>query len=99
MSESWAKGSTRAWRALRAAVLARDNRRCRAHLEGWCARSGRPGRHTCTGQATHAHHTRGRRITGDDPRYIIAACKACNLYIGDPSTAADPPCTPVTQWR
>lgn len=99
MSESWAKGSTRAWRALRAAVLARDNGRCRAHPEGWCARSGRPGTHTCTGTATHAHHTRGRRITGDDPRYIIAACAPCNLFIGDPATTADPPCVPITQWR
>jgi hypothetical protein len=95
----WAKGSTRAWRTLRAAVLARDHGRCRAHLEGWCARAARTTQHTCIGTATHAHHTRGRSITGDDPAHIVAACAPCNLYIGDPSSTADPPAVPITQWR
>lgn len=96
---SWEQGSTRAWRALRAAVLARDQNRCRAHHDGWCARAGRTTTHACIGTATHAHHTRGRAVTGDDPRFIVAACAPCNLYIGDPSSTADPPAVPVTHWR
>jgi hypothetical protein len=96
---SWEGGSTRAWRQLRAAVLARDRRNCRAHTDGWCARADR-GPHTCEGpgKATHAHHTRGRSVTGDDPRHIVAACPTCNLHIGDPARTVDPPAVPVTRW-
>lgn len=93
----WAGGSTRAWRKLRAAVLARDGYRCRAHDEGWCARAGRRGPHTCTVLATHVHHTRGKRM-GDHPAYLVAACEPCNLYIGKPVEVADPPAAPITQW-
>ena len=103
MSRTWAKGSTRAWRRLRAYVLARDGYRCRAHADGWCAKV--PGQHTCTGiaalagpDAGHAHHTRGKAVTGDDPRYIVAACQACNLHIGDPTQHSDPPNKAVTRW-
>lgn len=47
----------------------------------------------------HAHHTLGRRRTGDDPRYIVGACEVCNLKIGDPSKGAtDPVCVPVSSW-
>lgn len=100
----WQQGSTRAWReGTRPLVLARDRRAgwgCRAHEEGWCARAGRTTRHACQGLVTpmHAHHTRGRATTGDDPRYIVAACPACNTYIGDPTRGNDPPCTPITRW-
>lgn len=103
MSRSWAGGSTREWRQLRAAVLTRDRFRCRAHQDGWCDRV--PGRHTCTGiaaltgpNAGHAHHTLGRSVTGDNPEYIVAACRPCNLHIGDPTKGNDPPARPVTQW-
>lgn len=103
MSRSWAGGSTRAWRTLRANILARDGYRCRAHRDGWCNRN--PAPHTCTDTAAlhgpdrgHAHHTHGRAATGDDPRYIVAACEPCNLHIGDPTQYADPPNKAVTPW-
>lgn len=96
----WDGGSTRSWRVVRAAVLRRDGYRCRAHSEGWCARAGVRGGHRCTELATHAHHTRGRAVTGDDPRFIVAACAPCNLFIGEPTNVRkDPPCSPITQWR
>lgn len=103
MSRSWKSGSTRAWRRTRALVLARDGYRCRAHTDGWCDQV--PGAHYCTEiaaltgpDAGHAHHTRGRSVTGDDPRYLVAACAACNLHIGDPTQHDDPPNKAVTPW-
>lgn len=103
MSRTWAGGSSRRWRRIRAYVLQRDGQRCRAHADGWCDRV--PGEHECTGRAElagphagHAHHTLGRAVTGDDPRYIVAACAACNRHIGDPTAAADPEPTVRTRW-
>ena len=89
MSRSWGQGSTRAWRRTRAAVLARDQGVCRLRIEG-----------VCTGRAEHVHHTLGRAVTGDDPRYLVAACAPCNLAIGDPTRAhiADPKPSPSTRW-
>lgn len=99
MSRSWAGGSTRRWRRIRRLVLDRDQGKgCRAHREGWCARAGRPGPHTCTGVPTQAHHTLGKAVSGDDPRYLVAACGPCNQHIGDPARAADPPNKGVTKW-
>lgn len=46
----------------------------------------------------HAHHTRGRGVTGDDPRFIVGACETCNLWIGDPTVTGDPPAVAVTRW-
>ena len=86
MSRDWSKGSTREWRLLRAAVLARDRHRCQLKIVG-----------TCIGTATHAHHVRGK-AAGDDPRYIVAACPPCNLKVGDPMKAPDPPAIPITKW-
>lgn len=80
------KGSTRAWRTTRARVLARDGYRCRLRLD------------VCTDRATCVHHTRGRSVTGDDPRYLVAACAPCNLQVGDPTKTADPPNEGVTKW-
>lgn len=101
---NWDGGSTTAWRRLRAAVLARDGYRCRAHADGWCHRA-QASDHECTGRADltgphagHAHHTHGRAITGDDPRWIVAACRPCNLAIGDPNKAPDPAPLPRTRW-
>lgn len=76
MSRGWQGGSTRAWRALRAAVLA-DNQvtnagRCTLALRG------------CTGQAEAVHHVLGRAVTGDDPRYLAAVCAWCNGSAGEP---------------
>lgn len=103
MSRSWDSGSTRAWRRIRALVLTRDGQRCRAHRDGWCDRVPTP--HVCTEIAAlsgpdrgHAHHTHGRSVTGDDPRFIVAACESCNLHIGDPTEQVDPPNEAVTRW-
>jgi len=103
---AWSGGSTRAWRALRAAVLARDGYRCRAHPTHCNAAGARP--HACAGRAPldggpgvagHAHHTLGRKITRDDLRFIIAACPPCNLAIGEPGARGpDPRPRPVTRW-
>lgn len=99
---SWDSGSTRAWRRVRANVLARDAMQgwgCRAHEERWCAAPG-VAPHTCTGVATIGHHTKGRAVTGDDPRHVVASCESCNLAIGEPGAkAGDPPATPVTRWK
>lgn len=86
MSKAWSKGSTRAWRTTRALVLARDGYRCQLRLD------------VCTRVATCAHHTLGRPVTGDDPRYVVAACAPCNLKIGDPQRCADPPNEGITRW-
>jgi 5-methylcytosine-specific restriction endonuclease McrA len=102
MGGGWSGGSTRRWRVIRAAVLARDQADgwgCRAHDEGWCARSGRTGVHTCTGVARAAHHTQGRAVTGDDITHLVGSCRPCNLFIGEPRrVATDPPNKGVTQW-
>lgn len=87
MSRAWAKGSSRAWRRVRAAVLARDGQVCRVQIPG-----------VCTGHATHVHHTLGRRVTGDDPAYLVASCKACNLHLGEPDPTRDPEPRQVTKW-
>lgn len=77
MSANWSKGSTRRWRKIRAAVLAANN----AANGGRCQ-----VREKCDGaQATVVHHTVGRRVTGDDPRFLAASCAPCNLAIGDPA--------------
>ena len=90
MSRSWAKGSTTRWRKTRAAILAENQRtnggRCMVALPG-----------VCTGQAQCVHHTLGRAITGDDPRYLVASCTACNLKIGEPSTQSPRP-RPISSW-
>lgn len=89
---------------MRAAVLARDGYRCRAHPTHCAAAGAAP--HVCTraaplrggpGVAGHAHHLDGKR-NGDDPSRIVAACPACNLAIGDPARARDPEPRPRTQW-
>jgi hypothetical protein len=77
VSKAWRGGSTRAWRKLRAEILeanrVNNGGRCQAQVK-----------HICSGLATIAHHTRGREVTGDDPRYIVGVCKPCNLHIGNP---------------
>jgi len=89
MSKGWAKGSTAQWRKIRAWVLL-DNR---VHNEGRCTLH-IPG--VCTGQATQVHHTRGKAY-GDDPKYLMAVCQACNNAIGDP-TKNNPQPKPQSNW-
>lgn len=84
MSASWAGGSTRAWRKVRAFVLDRDQGLCKLRLPG------------CTTVAEHCHHTRPRALVGDDPRYLLAACQHCNLSAGEPEE--DPQPRPLTRW-
>lgn len=86
MSKGWERGSTRAWRRLRALVLARDRNLCQLHTQ------------VCTVVATQVHHTLGKSVSGDDPRYLVAACAPCNQRVGDPTRNADPPNKGVTKW-
>lgn len=86
MSKAWSKGSTRAWRRTRAGVLARDGYRCQVQLEG-----------VCTGRATCVHHTLGRAVSGDDPRYLVASCNECNTAVGEPRKY-EPTSRPMTRW-
>lgn len=86
MSKSWEKGSTPRWRKIRAEVLARDAGVCQVGLPG-----------VCTGVATHVHHTLGRSITGDDPRYLVASCAECNLKLGNPQDSSPKP-KKMTKW-
>jgi len=81
----WKTGSTTAWRKTRALVLDRDGHRCRLQIPG-----------TCTTIATHVHHTKARELVGDDPAYLLAACAACNMRVGDP-TRHDP-APKSTRW-
>ena len=97
MSKTWAKGSTRAWRRLRDTILARDGYRCRLRLPGeWVNRKGQHVR--CKVVADCVHHTLGKSITGDDPRYLVAACTPCNLKVGEPAKQPDPAPQPRTKW-
>lgn len=90
MSQGWKNGSTRAWRKLRAQVLAQnliDNK-------GHCTLA----TPVCTTTATQVHHTLGKQVTGDDPRYLTATCMPCNLYVGEPAMNPDPPVVARTKW-
>jgi hypothetical protein len=93
VSRAWAKGSTRRWRRLRAVILANNA----ATNQGRCNLS-LPD--VCTGQADTVHHTLGKDVTGDDPRYLMATCRACNLSIGDPrkTKTTAPPFRRVSSW-
>lgn len=86
MSHAWKGGSSTGWRAIRAAVLSRDQYVCQVQVAG-----------VCTGAAQCVHHIHGRAITGDDMRYLQASCTACNLHIGEPNKP-DPEIRSVTKW-
>lgn len=72
MSARWAGGSSPQWKRVRAVVLARDGHRCKMQLDG------------CTTLATEVHHVAPREIHGDDPTYLVAACRGCNVRYGAP---------------
>lgn len=86
MSKSWAKGSTTAWRKTRASVLRRDRGVCQLRVPG-----------VCTTRADQVHHTKGRAVTGDDPKYLVASCRACNLHVGQPGSRS-PKHLRITSW-
>lgn len=95
MSKAWDKGSTSAWRKVRALVLRRDGYLCQLRVPGVCTVAA-PLR------GGHAHHIHGRAggcagCAADLPSHIVAACAACNLATGEPAPA-DPPNRSVTQW-
>lgn len=86
MSRAWGNGSTRAWRQLRAWVLARDNHQCQIRLPG------------CTGHATHVDHIITKADDGlDIPENLRAACQPCNLGRRTAHTPQPAP-TPRTRW-
>lgn len=100
MSNAWAGGSTRRWRQVRADILARDGHTCRLACPGTWPVMG--GMAYCTSTATQVHHVHGkgrcRGCAADDPAHLVAACKACNLHVGDPGRTAPPQVKAVTQW-
>jgi 5-methylcytosine-specific restriction endonuclease McrA len=90
----WDKGSTRAWRRVRALVLARDAYRCGLEVQGVCVGTSTP---------MHAHHVHGKDsgcpgCRADLATHLIAACAPCNLHVGNPAGGADPPAVPVSRW-
>jgi hypothetical protein len=96
---AWLGGSTRAHRNARDYVLRRDGYRCRLAYPGtWITLAGAV--RSCLGEANEAHHTLAKRITGNDPRFMVAACRPCNLRAGDPTrvTAVDPRGRSATRW-
>lgn len=86
MSKAWENGSTPAWRKIRLDVLIRDGYQCQLRLDG------------CTGRADQVHHTLGRAVTGDNPEFLVAACRTCNLKVGDPTRQPDPAPRPAARW-
>lgn len=79
MSKAWQGGSTTAWRALRLAVLDRDQWTCQLCHQP--IRDGLPRDHP---QSAQVHHTRDRRLAGDNPAYLQAAHRLCNQKAGQP---------------
>lgn len=100
MSRSWAKGSTYRWRRIRKDVLlanqAENKGRCQLNVGVHCARHDRRCPGVCTGLATQGHHVKGK-AHGDDPRYVIAVCRACNLHVGNPRNISPEP-RPISKW-
>lgn len=71
---------------MRRAVLERDEYRCQIKIAD-----------CCTTIADTVHHTLGWAVTGDNPAHLVAACKACNLRIGEPKGSDEPP-RRTTNW-
>lgn len=90
MSKAWAKGSTAAWRKLRARILTANQLENQGHCQVAIP-------DVCTGQANTVHHTQGRAVTGDDPKYLVACCKECNLHIGEPKRSS-PDHRRISRW-
>lgn len=72
----------------------RDGYQCQIKAPGtWTNRRGEVL--SCLGKADCVHHTLGKAVTGDDPRYLQAACGPCNLHVGSPEKQPDPQPLPV----
>lgn len=71
---------------MRLFVLERDDHRCQIRIAD-----------CCTTIADTVHHTLGWAITGDNPAFLVAACKACNLRIGEPKGNDEQP-RRTTRW-
>lgn len=91
MSNAWAGGSTSAWRKVRLLVLIRDGWVCRL-----CGEAINPSLRTPHPRSAEVHHVRGKEY-GDDPRYLIACHRECNLKLGDPNKH-DPRPRKVDRW-
>lgn len=90
MSRSWRdRKDYRRYRNIRAVILAinveENDGKCTLAIPN-----------VCTGLADQVHHTKGKEY-GDDPKYMVAACKACNLHVGQPGRRSPEP-KQVTQW-
>jgi hypothetical protein len=73
-------------------VLERDGWRCQLAIP-----------RVCETRAGEVHHTVGRAVSGDDPAFLVAACRPCNQSLGDvratdPEPVADPEPVPRTVW-
>lgn len=88
-SRAWRGANNWAWSKVRAVVLNENlmtnEGRCTLRLEG------------CTTRAEEVHHILGRAMTGDDPRYLTATCRSCNIKVGNPSSIS-PPHRSVSSW-
>ena len=91
-SKAWRSKNTRAWRRVRLAVLDRDKWICQLCKQPIDPRLKHP--HPMSAQV---HHTLGRAVSGDDPRYLVAAHRACNVAEGEPGRT-DPTPTSLTRW-
>ncbi|PSL02876.1 hypothetical protein CLV30_109184 [Haloactinopolyspora alba] len=92
MSKAWAKGSTPAWRRLRQYVLTRDAWVCQL-----CELSIDPMLRHPDPMSAQVHHTLEREVAGDDPRYLQAAHRECNLKAGQPGKRSPQP-RRVSSW-
>ncbi|QFU87867.1 HNH endonuclease [Amycolatopsis sp. YIM 10] len=92
MSEAWAGGSTRAWRRTRLFVLNRDRWIC-----GLCGFAIDPLLEHPHPMSASVHHIRGKKY-GDDPAWLQAAHRKCNMDVGDPNNQPDPEPRPMTEW-
>jgi hypothetical protein len=89
VSLSWAGGSTRRWRKLRASILAAN-----ALTNGGRCTLAIP--RVCSGMADQVHHALGKAVTGDDPRFLQATCGPCNRKVGEPGARVEP--RRVSSW-
>lgn len=90
MSHAWRDRTNYSrYRVIRAAIL----RANKAEHRGQCTLQIED---VCTGDATCIHHVKGKAY-GDDPKYMVPSCTACNLHIGEPGHDSPAP-KQVSNW-